>query len=273
MTKKIIKYFLEKIYRFLSKYFLNKNKIIDESYHSSDVKLIYPTNFGFYIFVHKEKLADIITNEESCDSESMMRAFTKIIENENIAFDVGSNIGITTLWLSEKIDKVYSFEPDLNNFNAQKANIKLNNKKNITQFNIALSDHDGTQEFFVRKSFGHHGFLENHTTTDQHKIEVEVKKLDTILYENGIESIDVLKIDVEGFEEKILYGAKNALKERRVKKIIFEYSPKLLDLNKLDKNSIFKILDNFDYQFYNLNLEKIIKFPPDEQTDILAQIK
>ena len=43
------------------------------------------------------------------------------------------------------------------------------------------------------------------------KIEVEVDTLDNIIMVNGLDTIDLLKIDVEGAEEQVLRGAENSL--------------------------------------------------------------
>ena len=51
---------------------------------------------------------------------------------------------------------------------------------------------------------------------------VQIQTLDN-LFLNELKSIDLLKIDTEGFEYEVLLGAKNLLENKKVNKIIIEF--------------------------------------------------
>ena len=59
----------------------------------------------------------------------------------------------------------------------------------------------------------------NYTTK---KINTEIISLDDYVNEKNISNIDILKIDTQGYEDKVLLGAKNLLKENRIKLIELE---------------------------------------------------
>lgn len=53
-------------------------------------------------------------------------------------------------------------------------------------------------------------------------------KLDTYITEKHLDSIQLLKLDIEGYELSALHGAEQSLKQHRIKAIYFEYFEKFL---------------------------------------------
>ncbi|PIN99119.1 MAG: hypothetical protein COT90_01185 [Candidatus Diapherotrites archaeon CG10_big_fil_rev_8_21_14_0_10_31_34] len=69
--------------------------------------------------------------------------FTKdlVLSEKAVVFDVGAHIGIFSVFISQKAEKVFSFEPVLENFNLLKQNIELNKLENkVFPFNSAVSN-------------------------------------------------------------------------------------------------------------------------------------
>jgi len=69
------------------------------------------------------------------------------LSKSNIILDVGANIGAFTLNVAPKVKHVIAIEPEPNNFEMLKRNIKLNNFNNITLLNYAVSDMEETVYF------------------------------------------------------------------------------------------------------------------------------
>jgi FkbM family methyltransferase len=95
---------------------------------------------------------------------------------------------------------VIAIEPEPNNFEMFKRNIKLNNFSNITLLNYAVSDMEETVYF--------------NTTGGSAKVSgkgipVKAKPLDYILHELGDPKITIMKMDVEGYEGKVLSAFNN----------------------------------------------------------------
>ena len=138
-----------------------------------------------------------------------------------IFIDIGSNVGLYSLAASHFFDKVLSFEPSYYTYSMLEKNVSINNIKNITLFRNALSDFEGEVELFVNPLNNGGSSISGHSTKlrlehknlDWHNSEkVLTKKLDCVL--DGIsQSIDFIKIDVEGHEIEVIKGGiKNIVK-------------------------------------------------------------
>lgn len=135
--------------------------------------------------------------------------------------DVGAHVGSFTLLASlmvGKEGKVIAIEPETKNFNQLIKNLKLNKIENVITKNIALSDINGKEDFFIDKGSCCHSFFRQDSSID--KIQVESKTLDTLLAELNINKINILKIDTEGSELKVLKGARETLLKNSKMKII-----------------------------------------------------
>lgn len=130
--------------------------------------------------------------------------------------DVGANIGYYSVWCSvlEKVEKIYSFEPDLDAFNELKKNIELNSvEKLVTAKMLAVTDYNGTAKFSAHAPMsGINGIIETSIHDPdlfQYETEVECITLDSIADLKG--EVIGLKVDVEGHELNVLRGAKKLL--------------------------------------------------------------
>lgn len=147
-------------------------------------------------------------------------------------FDVGAFIGLAAIEYSDAFPKaiIYSFEPSLENLTQLRANIP--NNPCVQSYQIALGDRDASGEF---KYFSDHPSTSRLVEPGTALIEsggemvevggtaaVQVKTLDTFTKENGIDRIDLLKIDTEGHEMSVLKGAARTLAEGKIKLVLAE---------------------------------------------------
>jgi FkbM family methyltransferase len=154
------------------------------------------------------------------------------IKNTKVFVDVGANIGGYSI-RAAKYCKVYVIEPLPRNYKILKINEKLNNVK-IISFNIAAGNKNGKIKlYYTQGNWGISSIRYEQIAF----MEVEMKTLDEIINE---ESIDLMKIDVEGAEDLVLEGARNCLK--RIKMVIIEY-------DKLSISNVYKILKEKGFSF------------------------
>ncbi len=117
--------------------------------------------------------------------------------------DCGSNIGLSVLYFKKILPtaKILAFEPGIQTFKILEENVKQNELTNISLFNFALSDAEGEIEFY--KNSVSSGSL-NMSIIKSSNVNTLEKVNSKKLSRSITEEIEMLKIDVEGAEFRIL---------------------------------------------------------------------
>jgi FkbM family methyltransferase len=148
------------------------------------------------------------------------------LKNGRNGLDIGGNIGLQSIRMSQcagDTGKVYAFEPLVYLQEKFNRNMLLNKAHNVTLFPFALSDEESEADFTIDKKSWNQGTfsLTNHITGTE-KQRVIIKIADNIPEIKDLNSLDLIKIDVEGFEYHVLRGLKQTLQKHKPR-IIFEY--------------------------------------------------
>jgi FkbM family methyltransferase len=261
---KIISKYIESIFFKYFKYFLKKN----------NVKIIFLDDLGIFSSRHySDNFSYIFKSKNSCDAVPWMKVLNEKIKNSNVAFDIGANIGITSIWMAKNSKMVYAFETELNNLNRFKENVQLNRIENIKLFDQAVSDLPGEAIIHVTEGYGHHSLGNIKTSKKIGEQKTTTITLDDFCLQNNITQIDILKVDVEGFEINVLKGAVNLFQGKKIKLLIFEIS--LIPLKSLGRNQeeIFNFLNEVDYQVLNLDNSLVDKTKTIFHADLIATPK
>ena len=233
-------------------------KVFSHILKKYNVEFYYKDSLGI---LTKRKYDDnfnyIFKTHNSCDAMPLMTSLNKKISNSKIGIDVGANIGITTMWMSKNCKKVYSFEPEKQNVERFKDNLSINNITNVELIQKAVSNRKGKAVLYVFGSYGHHSLSSEHLSKPKAAQEVDTITLDDFCSSNNIDEIDFLKIDIEGFELEALKGAKELLKNKKIKIIVFEHSRILFEKQKKDPKEVIIFLLRYNYKIYNLSGETI----------------
>lgn len=151
---------------------------------------------------------------------------------DSVVIDVGAHIGTFSLRCAlERNCTVYAYEPCEDNYKFLIDNIRANNLDNkIKAFNSAVSDKNGTRDFCVDpyhysgSSFYLKDFAEKKTFDRPfHVVKVECVTLKQIFDENKITHCNVLKMDCEMEEKRILLNKDSLDAIERTDKIILEH--------------------------------------------------
>ena len=119
-----------------------------------------------------------------------------------VVVDIGANIGTFSIFAGQYANKIYAVEPEPNNLAALKNNITLNKMDDkIIAVPYGISDFKGTA--VIHDSGGGSSIKDD----GSFGAEIEIMTLDNLFSLYHIESVDVLKIDVEGSEIEIILGA------------------------------------------------------------------
>lgn len=148
----------------------------------------------------------------------------------NIFFDVGANIGIYSLYAAQKINniQVYAFEPDPLNFISLLKNIEINSLSNIIHpLNLAVGEHLISSARFScddeRPGRSGGQVLDNSNIKNTNYL-VTVINLDFLVYTCEFPIPTHIKIDVDGFESRVLQGMRRLLTSSTLKGILVEYN-------------------------------------------------
>jgi FkbM family methyltransferase len=169
-----------------------------------------------------------------------------IINNPRVSIDVGANDGIYTYALSKISIKVESFEPQVDCLDL----LYSYNAKNVNIHNCGLSNINGLLKLNIPvvggKARRGYASFKNKTKSDV-EIIVPIRRLDDF----NFESIDFIKIDVEGYEKEVIEGAVNTIKNNSPI-ILIEIEQR--HLSSVNIHDVFQLIKNLNYQgFFYLN--------------------
>lgn len=151
-------------------------------------------------------------------------AIQKLMIKGRCFLDVGGNIGLISLMVNQICSgdvAIHIFEPSPDNFELLKYNIVINGI-NATLNNVAVSSEDGTTiTINIYEDQAYNSVYMLNRVPFKAKIEVPVLSIDGYIEKSGIvpDTIELIKIDVEGYEYNVLQGAS---------RLLTEYSPKIL---------------------------------------------
>ena len=129
------------------------------------------------------------------------------------AIDIGAHIGSYTLRLARGFRHVIAFEPNPFTCHILRLNLQLNKIRNVRVEETALSDTNGVSPLYLQRTTGGNGSLNPHHYGFKYDtlVQVKVRRLDDF----EIPELDLLKIDAEGNELRILKGASHTLDRTR----------------------------------------------------------
>jgi len=267
--KKFLIYWYKKTQDFTIKHQKLSNTRLFRSYRRRCINYVESKCSDNYIvidsrkmFVDKEEYLKIIFENEGI----MSKFVKKEIKKGDIVLDLGANIGYWTCLLAELVGEnghVYAFEPEPHNFELLKKNVEINNYKNVTLEQKAISNKTGKTNLFISDVKTDHRLYD--WSGNQDSIEVDVTRLDDYIG-NDI-SIDYVKSNLQGADFAAVQGMSRLLKKSRNLKMIVEYHPDTLEefgysskefINSL-VNEGFKLYDVGENKMNFINKEKIFK--------------
>ena len=127
--------------------------------------------------------------------------------HDGVFVDVGANIGFWALYFSyfHPKSRICAIEANPATFTVLLKNIEINAFRNILPILVGVSDHFGELPLYCNDN-GNRGAdsFADYANDRARRLMVDVKPLLSILISSGEDRIDVMKIDIEGFEDRVL---------------------------------------------------------------------
>ena len=142
--------------------------------------------------------------------------------------DVGANVGYFTLLGAQRVGpagRVIAYEPSPYAYDRLSRAVRENGLAHVTAINAGLSDVPGRLPIYWDKnSVNHTPTMVPHDNPNLQCVDVAVKTLDSEAESLALGQIDLIKIDVEGYEPHVLEGARQLLAQRRVRAVLCEFN-------------------------------------------------
>lgn len=180
--------------------------------------------------------------------------FIKKIQPNFTVLDIGGNIGVTCLEFAKKASsgKVIVFEPSPTNYKRLTENIGLNSFNNIIAINKGIGDIAGQFSLYnvVDSNPGMKRIMDNANTENFESETIVIDTLENQLQSLHTDVVNAIKIDVEGFEFKVLQSAANILSKH--KPVLFiELDDSNLLGQKSNAKEMVQFLRDHQYNIYN----------------------
>ena len=157
----------------------------------------------------------------------------------DVLVDVGANVGMYTLWAAKtRGTAVFAFEPEAQNYALLNRNIALNDLGDqVKAYCLALSDQAGYSELHLSSlqlggschSLGERVDFRHQPMTPAYSQGCIAARLDDLVAGGTVAMPTHIKIDVDGFEPKVIAGARGVLADRKLRSLLIETNPDLAD--------------------------------------------
>lgn len=214
--------------------------------------------FGSWWLAKYEYSTDLIVNSgyEELETAFMLRA----LRRGTTVLDVGANRGYYTLLASQRVGprgRVIAFEPSARERRFLKANLFLNRCRNVVVESFALGGASGAADLYVVEGYStgcnclrsRQAELPGYTTT------VSMRTLDEYVKGQGIDHVDLLKMDIEGAELEVIRGASRFLRRRPRPIIVCELIDQLTHLWGYEPGETIAHLSELGFEWFCLSTQ------------------
>ncbi|WP_421781044.1 FkbM family methyltransferase [Kiloniella litopenaei] len=245
------------------------NKTPSICYKTPDIDInSYQYRPPFYEYYEDNKKIVFVTPTELAQhrAENILKDEPETIEwirsfsPEDTMFDIGANVGGYSLYAAiMKSAQVYAFEPESQSYGILNHNLFRNKVcDQIKAYNIGLSDQEGFTQLYLNyfgggvscsavgealcnyDAFNEKGLEE---FTPKHVQGVFTTTVDSLVYKHAMPTPDHIKIDVDGFEHKLISGASRLLREGKVKSLLIEINQFMPE-----HKSIIDLMESYGYK-------------------------
>lgn len=210
----------------------------------------------------------ILANPKCQTGEDLV--ISSFVKSGDVVFDIGAHLGFYMVQFSDLVGtegRVCAFEPNPELLPSLRKSVALTD--NVTLFELALSDKDGTIELFVPEDASM-ASLRNWTDGiggKVHEVQCEMQRLDDLIEAEDLPPPDFIKCDVEGAEISVFHGAKKTLNSPDAPIVMFEVigrAASAFGKRASDYLDVFRSLDTPRYRLFVIEREGISELVSDD---------
>lgn len=241
-------------YRILSKFSWTRNLI--QGVFSSSIPDTISID-GATIALNKDDPVVSGTLAAGAFEKYELALFRKSIKSGMTVLDIGANVGCFSAIASLAVGsngRVYAFEPDPKNFSYLQKTAEFSPYRNIFCHQVAISDKEGFTELFLSKiNPGDHRLFPS--GDDREAVRVRSVALDSFAQNEGIGNVDVIKMDIQGFEGYAFNGMKKILSENRDIQIFTEFCPYFQRKSGFGEKNLLAILRDHNFNVFVIDAD------------------
>lgn len=181
-----------------------------------------------------------------CYEWEQTKTLRRYLNTRMTVVDAGANVGYYTLLAASLGCQVHAFEPSPDIFKHLKKTVESNRIPFISLVEAGLSDERTSARLPVPCPDMQTPSLLDQTASEYSTI--KLMPLDDYLEANGIECVDLLKMDVEGFEPNIIRGSARSLSSGRIRAILCELSDYWLRCNESTPTAFYEEICDLGFE-------------------------
>ena len=156
------------------------------------------------------------------------KVFEETLKSGNCVLDIGANVGYFTLLAASLVGpegRVYAFEPEPGNYEVLLKNLALNGYENVEAIPKAVSSEIGEAQLILSGLDSGFHSLAHLNLPERGSVGVETITIDSFLEEHGWPHVDLVKIDIEGWEVAALDGMDQFFQRANSVNLVIEFCP------------------------------------------------
>jgi FkbM family methyltransferase len=194
-------------------------------------RTVVRTARGEFLVDPVSHLGNLLIREGEYEPE-MTTTLQRYLPHGGVFADVGANEGYFSVLAGQIVGptgRVIAVEPQGRLRPVIEENIRLNGLQNVALYETAVSDSEGVADLYLAPDLntGSSGLARQNRYTVPTQ-SVRMTRLANVLSTAGVDKIDLMKMDIEGFEYEAIMGSKELFQDGRVRAFALELHPAVI---------------------------------------------
>jgi FkbM family methyltransferase len=229
----------------IARAFNNPDRAIHEAFEVDFFGTVYPGSLSTFLDWNVFYFGAYCIEELECMSDAVQGI------DDSVIVDIGANVGHHSLYASTVAKVVHAFEPFPQVARNIREKIKVNGLKNLILHPVGLGDTDSELPY-VQPNDCNTGTGTFVAASNNDSLYLPVRNADNYFQKNSIDKISFIKIDVEGFEGKVLQGLRKSVESSRPV-VFFEWTE-----NSIAQGLVVERLFPAGYHFFDFESDQNI---------------